>query len=229
MTVDSPSFEHTNDAHIVFTFVLLQPLLLHSIRTTPPTCIICSKAETMFGTFAMALQFSGGGIGSWDVSSVTDMYGTFYIAVAFDEDLSSWDTSKVTKMFGTFAAATSFLGKGIENWNVSQVQITHGMFYDAISFNADLSNWDITNVGDMSNMFNGAKSFNSPLSSWNISNLLFLYGMFTRAESFNQDLCSWGDDFPYAEASNNFLDSGCTFKDDPTIEAKGPFCASSCA
>lgn len=156
------------------------------------------------------------------------MYGTFYIAVAFDQNLTSWNTSSVTNMYGTFAAATSFRGIGVENWDTSQVQYMHGMFYDAIEFNADLSRWDVSKVEDMSNMFNGARKFNSPLSLWNISSLSFLYGLFTRAESFNQDLCAWGDEFPYAEASNNFLDSGCSFTEDPTIEDKSPFCASTC-
>ena len=198
----------------------------HRVSSTRIHCLL--KVEIMFGTFAMALQFSGGGISAWDVSSCTTMYGMFYIAVAFDQNLSNWNTSSVTAMFGTFAAATSFRGDGLETWDVSKVELMHGLFYDAIEFNADLSNWDVSSVVDMSNMFNGAKSFNSPLSSWNISSLSYLYGLFTRAESFNQDLCAWGDDFPYAEASNNFLDSGCTFTEDPTIEDKGPFCASSC-
>lgn len=187
-----------------------------------------SKVEIMFGTFFLAIQFSGGGISAWDVSSCTTMYGMFYIAVAFDQNLSNWNTTSVTAMTGMFAAATSFRGDGLETWDVSNVELMHGLFYDAIEFNADLSNWDVSSVVEMSNMFNGAKLFNSSLSSWNISNLSSLYGIFTRAESFNQDLCAWGDDFPYAEANVNFLDSGCTFKEDPTIEDKGPFCASSC-
>lgn len=223
------------------TLILLQPLLfsqsycsdallIHIYKSPithhhPPYLL---KVETMFGTFAMALQFTGGGIGSWDVSSCMDMMGMFYIAVAFDEDLSGWDVSKVLNMYGMFAAATSFRGIGLENWDVSSVAYSHGMFYDATVFNADVSKWDVSSVTDMSNMFNGARSFNHPLGAWNISGLPFMYGILTRAESFNQDLCAWGDQFPYTQASNNFLDSGCTLKEDPTIEERGPFCASFC-
>merc|ERR1711934_54726 len=36
-----------------------------------------------------------GPIGTWDVSSVTDMSGIFKDAEFFDEDISSWDVSEV--------------------------------------------------------------------------------------------------------------------------------------
>jgi len=213
---------------IVAILTKLRSTCFHFSPTQSYTFTNHLKVETMYGTFAMALQFTGGGIGSWDVSSCMDMFGMFYIAVAFDEDLSGWDVSKVWNMYGTFAAATSFRGIGLENWNVSSMTYCHGMFYDALVFNADVSKWDVSSVTDMSNMFNGARSFNHPLGAWNISGLEAVYGLVSRAESFNQDLCAWGDQFPYTEANNNFLDSGCAFKDDPTIEDKGPFCASDC-
>ena len=37
------------------------------------------------------------------------------------------------------------------------------MFYNASSFNSDLTNWNTSAVTDMSNMFNGASSFNRDL------------------------------------------------------------------
>ena len=44
-------------------------------------------------------------IGTWDVSSVTDMSDMFYEARSFDQDLNNWNTAKVQDMqlmfFGT--------------------------------------------------------------------------------------------------------------------------------
>jgi len=52
--------------------------------------------------------------------------------------------------------------------------------------------------------------------------------MFAGATSFDKGLCSWQDNFPYTQADNIFLDSGCTYQDTPTQTQKGPFCASAC-
>ena len=64
-------------------------------------------------------------IGSWDVSSVTDMRQMFYFAPSFNGDLSSWDVSNVTDM--------SY------------------MFTEASAFNGDLSSWDVSSVTSLSN------------------------------------------------------------------------------
>ena len=45
------------------------------------------------------------------------------------------------------------------------------MFYNAFSFNQDLSSWDVSNVSLMSGMFYNARSFNQDLSSWNVTNV----------------------------------------------------------
>jgi len=51
------------------------------------------------------------------------------------------------------------------------------------------------------------------------------------ASSFNQNLCRWGQfpSFPYGSLSDSmFLNSGCTIKNSPITDIKGPFCASNC-
>ena len=99
-----------------------------------------------------------GPIGSWDISSVTDMSHMFDNARWFNGDLSNWDVSSVTDMSNMFGGAHAFNGD-IANWDVSSVTNMHSMFMKATSFNRDLSNWDVSSVTDMSMMFYFAKSF----------------------------------------------------------------------
>ena len=43
------------------------------------------------------------------------------------------------------------------------------MFYDATSFDSDLSQWNTSNCKYMNGMFENATSFDSDLSQWNMS------------------------------------------------------------
>ena len=45
-----------------------------------------------------------------------------------------------------FTACENFKGKGIENWDVSNVTDMRYMFYNCKNFNCDLSNWDMSNT-----------------------------------------------------------------------------------
>ncbi len=62
-------------------------------------------------------------IGSWDVSSVTNMSSMFYDATSFNQDIGAWDVSSVTDMSNV---------------------------YDATSFNQDIGSWDVSSVTNMS-------------------------------------------------------------------------------
>jgi surface protein len=59
-----------------------------------------------------------GDISSWDVSSVTDMYGMFFDSSSFNGDISSWDVSSVTNMSRMFEGDTSF-NQNLGNWYVA--------------------------------------------------------------------------------------------------------------
>ena len=63
---------------------------------------------------------SNGGVGTWDVSAVTDMSAMFKDAASFNEDISDWDVSEVTDMTQMFEGAKAF-SQPLTNWDVSKV------------------------------------------------------------------------------------------------------------
>ena len=148
-------------------------------------------------------------IGSWNVSSVTNMAYMFYNATAFNKSLSNWerlsspDTStlaNVTDMTAMFSSATAF-NKNIGNWNVSNVSAfatgdVSGMFYNATNFNnegsGDIGNWQLKTTGtiSMQNMFRGT-AFNQNINAWNTVAVNNMRSMFYNATAFDQPLSNW--------------------------------------
>jgi len=142
--------------------------------------------------------------------------------------MNSWCVGKVTDMSDLFNGMSTF-NEDISSWDVSRVQDMSHMFLDASSFNGDISLWNVSRVRYMYIMFVGAKSFNADISLWDVSQVQDMVGMFNDASSFNQNLCAWADkNFPYAKASDIFVDSGCKYKGDPKKYQGGPFCKSTC-
>ncbi|MCY4491605.1 MAG: BspA family leucine-rich repeat surface protein, partial [Thaumarchaeota archaeon] len=98
--------------------------------------------------------------------------------------------SEVTDMNNMFYNATSFNGD-ISDWDVSSVTNMDSMFYSATLFNGDISDWDVSKVTNMSQMFTRAVNFNQDISDWNVSSLENARYMFAVARLFNQDISSW--------------------------------------
>ena len=100
------------------------------------------------------------------------------------------DLSRVTNMEDMFYEASSFNGD-LSGWNVSSVTRMNYMFSGASSFNGSLSGWNVSSVTGMDGMFERASSFNRPLNDWDVSSVTGTEHMFSRASSFNQPLNGW--------------------------------------
>ena len=96
----------------------------------------------------------------------------------------------VTDMGGMFFDAASFNGD-VSGWDVSGVTGMNGMFFDAASFNGDVSGWDVSGVTDMRAMFSGATSFDGDVSDWDVSGVTDMRAMFSGATSFDGDVSDW--------------------------------------
>lgn len=136
-------------------------------------------------------------IDNWDVSSVTKMNFIFRDATSFNQDLSSWDVNNVTSMIASFAGASSF-NKNIDSWDVSNVMNMTQLFYFASSFNQDISSWDVSSVTDMRYMLYNAKAFNQDLGSWDIGSVTTMEGMLGYSglvfDNYDATLNGWADD-----------------------------------
>ena len=82
---------------------------------------------------------------------MTDMDSLFFKANLFD-DITKRDVSSISDKF--FQAST-FNGD-ISKWDVSSVTGMSGMFQSAASFSDNLSKWDVSSVTGMSFMFSNA-------------------------------------------------------------------------
>ena len=146
-----------------------------------------SMKSAFWGCWNLTIEATAG---NPDLSKVTDMSYMFYLASAFNQDISGWDVSNVTNMTHMFAEANAF-NQGLSGWNVSKVTDMAWMFYSADAFNQDLSEWDVSKVTDMGLMFYDADAFNQALSGWDVSNVTRMWMMFARATAFNQNLSEW--------------------------------------
>lgn len=160
--------------------------------------ITATDTPDLTGTTTMYLAFytcylnldTVPGMGSWDMSGITDMSYMFYGASVFNEDIGGWNTGNVVDMNRMFYNANAF-NQDIGSWNTSSVTNMSNMFGGADIFNQDIGSWTTSNVTNLSYMFYDAPAFDQPLGSWITSSATTMAGMFQYAEAFNQDINGW--------------------------------------
>lgn len=106
-------------------------------------------------------------INLWNTSTITNTNGTFYNSTNFDNNISGWDMSSVDSATNMFYLANSFNNggnSGINNWNVSNLQLASGMFRNAIAFQQPINNWNVSNLSNAANFMRGKTTANYPAS-----------------------------------------------------------------
>ena len=117
-----------------------------------------SKVENMERMFHYCEKFNCD-LSKWDVSKVKNMSYMFYRCENFDCDLSKWDVSNVEKIDHMFCECRIFIGKGLDNWNISKKVVDMSNMFDGCrKFNCDLSKWNTKKVKDMRYMFYNCNS-----------------------------------------------------------------------
>ena len=164
-----------------------------------------STVTNMNDMFSGAIAFNQN-VGSWNVSAVTSMRTMFFNTTAFNQNIGSWNVSAVTSMRTMFGNATAF-NQNIGSWNVSAVTDMGGMFGNATAFNQNIGSWNVSAVTSMRTMFLGATAFNQNISSWDVSQVVFMSFMFSGATAFNQNIGAWGTKFNANVDLSNFLNN----------------------
>ena len=105
--------------------------------------------------------------------------------------IEQWGDIRWESMKSAFHGASNMVYRATDVPVLSDVTTMRHMFYDAQSFDGDLSGWDVSRVTDMSGTFWGASSFDGDLSPWNVSRVTEMIGTFWGASSFDADISGW--------------------------------------
>jgi surface protein len=130
-------------------------------------------------------------------STVTNISRMFWHSIADDQfqnisNVGSWNVSNVTQMEGTFIRNRNGFNPAIGGWNVSNVTNMRDLFVFCDSgFNPNISSWDTGNVVSFNRTFYNASNFNQNIGSWDTGSATDMTGMFENAFVFNQDLTGW--------------------------------------
>ena len=108
-------------------------------------------------------------LSKWNVSKLEDARAMFSYCKSFDCDLSGWNTSRIDDMECMFEGCESFRGKGLRNWDVSNVEYMDHTFAYCDNFDEDLSEWDTRNLIDLSCTFKECKKLSCDFHTWNVS------------------------------------------------------------
>lgn len=137
-------------------------------------------------------------VNRWGVLQLNNNGGAFQSCTNLDLSTVSdvLNLNGVTTLANTFRNCTSLTTiNNINLWDMSLIQITTLMFWNATNFDGNLSNWDMSQLTNATNMFQNASSFNnggdSGINNWDVSALQTATGMFRNATSFVQPINNW--------------------------------------
>ncbi|WP_298311463.1 BspA family leucine-rich repeat surface protein [uncultured Aquimarina sp.] len=169
-----------------------------------------SQVNDMGDMFSGCIYFEDlkDNIGSWDMSTITNIAYMFTECADFNEDISGWTFNNLEYTFVAFEGNQKF-NQDISNWDMSKVKDMSYMFEDAVSFNQPIGKWTLGSVESMEGLFHGATTFNQELSNWDFSQVQDVGDLFYEATAFNQDLSNW-DISSVSNMSRMFTNSGMT-------------------
>ena len=153
-------------------------------------CGVLAVGGSGGGSSGSAMDLSG-----WDVSKLQACDSMFNSCLAFNAAM--FKLTIVTNMQFMFYNCRIFNDANsgqIGQWDVSLVQTFNGVFFDAVSFNQDISGWNTSNVTNMNYCFfrsSGGGTFNQPIGNWDISNVTTMAGFLYNQTAFNQNLTNW--------------------------------------
>jgi surface protein len=78
------------------------------------------------------------------------MYAMFY-STSFDQPIGSWNVSSVTDMGYMFG--NSSFNQDLKDWNVEKVTSMDGMFWSNADFNKDVTGWATNTTGFTSDAY----------------------------------------------------------------------------
>jgi len=121
------------------------------------------SVENMIYTFANCIAFQGEGLEDWMPKNCEKFTGMFSGCTAFDRDLTKWaqHVSKAKDFQYMFYDCIRFVGKGLDNWNVSNGRNFSMMFYGCRTLAFQPDNWNVAKAEDMQDMFRRCTSLDN--------------------------------------------------------------------
>ncbi len=130
-------------------------------------------------------------ISNWGALNVGSNGAYFYgCANLVGTATDALNLSGTTDIYAMFYNASSFNGN-ISGWDTSGVTGMNSVFHEALVFNQSLNNWNVSSVINMAGMFSGTSNFNGNISGWDVHSVLDMNSMFNGANKFNQPLNGW--------------------------------------
>ena len=127
-------------------------------------------------------------VGSYGELGLTDLSSAWsYSSHLTQLPLLPPRVTNISKMF--YNASTFDLD--VSGWDTSNVVNMAQTFFGAAQFDQALNGWDTSNVVDMTQMFFGATAFDQDLSGWDTSKVIYMTQMFYAADAFNGNISTW--------------------------------------